>query len=468
VYPCCTRRKNVTKEAKAWSASVRQCTIWNKHCAFIESTSSFIYTAPGRKPVPVRDSSKLQNTMANKASDMTVYDWLKHPLRQQFHQTDFFPSLDESMLPGRFLRKEDLNLFQGYAIDRAKAGPGNIQPLLDHIKNIWCNGDTVSYEYTLDWLATVVQRPCERTRIVLVLISKEGVGKGMVLTDIIGEILGEQCFLSESRKDNIFGPFNSGLSCKTLVVLNELLWAGSHEAAGIFKDMITDKRVTINEKHQVQRPETCSQNYCICTQGPWAVPASCESRRFFVLEPSERYCGNQNDESEAYFDRVASVEPKHFADYLYKRDLTGFNPRKVPITTGLTKQKEQSLAPLQSAILECLTRGYVKLESDCKVPFDGSRFDRNTLRSSLTEEFKTLHGFATGPQKFWAALNDACSAKGKSFLEDMGRSREPGGTQKVHLMRFWKLEECRSFWDTHMFRPSNGWPVDSVEQMESD
>ena len=39
-------------------------------------------------------------------------------------------------------------------------------------------------------------------------------------------------------------------------MLNELLWAGSHEAAGVFKDMITDKRITINEKHQVQRPET--------------------------------------------------------------------------------------------------------------------------------------------------------------------------------------------------------------------
>ena len=41
---------------------------------------------------------------------------------------------------------------------------------------------------------------------VLVLISKEGTGKGMVITDIFGEILGEQCFLSESRKDKAQAP----------------------------------------------------------------------------------------------------------------------------------------------------------------------------------------------------------------------------------------------------------------------
>lgn len=102
------------------------------------------------------------------------------------------------------------------------------------------------------------------------------------MTDLLGGILGEQCFLSESRKDNIFGSFNSGLSCKTLVVLNELLWAGSHESAGVFKDMITDKIIMINEKHQVQRPETCHQSYMICTHaGP--VGRACELRKPSLL-----------------------------------------------------------------------------------------------------------------------------------------------------------------------------------------
>ena len=63
------------------------------------------------------------------------------------------------------------------------------------------------------WFANLLQKPWERTRVVLVLISKEGTGKGMVITDVIGEIIGQQCFLSESRKDNIFGTFNHWTIC---------------------------------------------------------------------------------------------------------------------------------------------------------------------------------------------------------------------------------------------------------------
>eukprot|EP01043_Picozoa_sp_COSAG02_P058147 COSAG02_NODE_7189_length_3130_cov_2.998350_1_plen_140_part_00 len=43
------------------------------------------------------------------------------------------------------------------------------------------------------------------------------------------------------------------------------------------------------------------QNYIICTQGPWAVPPSCEARRFFVLEHDEKWAGNQTVESVAHF-----------------------------------------------------------------------------------------------------------------------------------------------------------------------
>ena len=75
----------------------------------------------------------------------------------------------------------------------------------------------------------------------------------MYLVLTYGDILGPWCFVSESIADNIFGKFDSVLSCKTLVVhaMNELLWAGSHENRGSFFDKITDKTATINEKHQV-------------------------------------------------------------------------------------------------------------------------------------------------------------------------------------------------------------------------
>jgi hypothetical protein len=459
VYKACCTPVDKTKEALEWSESVRNCNLWNERCAFVESNCMFVYTAPGKDPVFYRDARRIQHVMAKYCPAMKVDCWLQHPLRKNYHETDFFPSLDNTVLPKRFVDGTDLNLFNGYGIPPEKAGPGNVQPLLDHILNIWCGGCQTTFEYTLDWFAAVVQKPWERTRVVLVLISKEGTGKGMVITDVVGEIIGQQCFLSESRKDNIFGTFNYLLSCKTLVVLNELLWAGSHEAAGTFKDMITDKRITINQKNHDQRPETAFQNYVICTQGPWAVPASCESRRFFVLEPSERYCGNQTPESVAYFNKVAAVKPEHFAHFLYERDISASTLREVPVTKGLTKQEEQSLTPVQSAIFECLMRGSL-CGSSCVGSMDYDYITRRALIRNLTDEFGHQHGFPSSPQKFWQALTTACSAKEQTFMIDCGRCT-PNGRPRDLYMKFLPLEECRAFWSKHMFEPSNGWPEET-------
>ena len=474
VHRECTRPVDKTKPAKAWAASVRQCEQWNKRVCYIESTGSFYYEAHGKAPVPYKDASRVQMTMANQ-SDMKVHDWLAHPTRRSYHEANFYPSLDPAQLPKRFVDGTDMNLFQGYAITKQTASPGNIEPLLDHIKNIWCNGDAVSYEYTLNWMARVVQKPWQRTRIVLVLISKEGVGKGMV-TDILGEILGSQCFLSESRKDNLFGQFNSSLSCKTLVVMNELLWAGSHEASGVFKDMITDKAITVNEKHQVQRQEDCYQNYAICTQGPWAVPASCESRRFFVLEPSDRYCGNQDQESTQYFNRLATVQPKHVADFLYKRDISSFIASQVPETKALTGQKLESLTPVQSVLYEALIEGHVFCIDSGGWDKMGNPYQTTGHFGASLQRSQILEGMTQAsaqmrcdkhhvPQKFWRQLKSACTAKGETILHDQGRVRNSSSGVRAHYMRFSPLDECRAFWEKHCFVPPGGWPQETDENL---
>jgi hypothetical protein len=61
------------------------------------------------------------------------------------------------------------------------------------------------------------------------------------------------------------------------------------------------------------------------------------ARRFFVLQPSNRYTGAQTAEARAYFDRILAVDPKTFAHYLYNRDIAGFESRRVPVTEALTR-----------------------------------------------------------------------------------------------------------------------------------
>ena len=82
---------------------------------------------------------------------------------------------------------------------------------------------------------------------------------------------------------------------------------------------------------------------------------------------------------------------------------------------------------------------------------------RNDLKRCLDMEFSTQHGWPTTPQKFWAALHDVCSAKGKTFLQDMGRQRV--GHTREYIVQFEELDACRAFWDQHMFKCE--WPCGS-------
>ena len=260
------------------------------------------------------------------------------------------------------------------------------------------------------------------------LVSKEGAGKGIIVS-LLFRILGRQCCLSEARKSNIFGDFNEALSCKTLVVLNELLWAGSHECGGIFKDMITDTEISINQKHQAHRVETCFQNYIVCTNNAWAVPASMEARRFFVLEPSEEYAGTQTEPKRVYFERIAAVAPEALAHVLYERDISGFKPEVVPRTEGLLKQIMQSLTGVESALFDCFRRGYIFppeyntihwLEQEYGHGY-GVLLRRQHLYKILTDEYGKNYGFPSSPQAFWAAVTDVCANHTASIFEEKGR-----------------------------------------------
>ena len=464
VFPRCTNPVDVTAEACGYAQSLRQCKVWNEFVAFVAVTSSYIYTAAGREPVPVRSRHDVQDIMAPH-TQMPIEKWIKHKGRKTYHCTDFFPSLDPDVLPRRFRDGSDLNLFRGYTIPRQKAVKGDARPVLDHLLRVWCNGRQAEYEYLLNWLAQVVQKPWDRTHICLVLVSKEGAGKGIIVS-LLFRILGRQCCLSEARKSNIFGDFNEALSCKTLVVLNELLWAGSHECGGIFKDMITDTEISINQKHQPHRVETCFQNYIVCTNNAWAVPASMEARRFFVLEPSEEYAGTQTEPKRAYFERIAAVAPEALAHVLYNRDISKFKPEVVPRTEGLLKQIMQSLTGVESALFDCLRRGYIFppeystkywVDQDYCTGF-GVHIRRQHLRQILIEDYGKDYGFPSSPQSFWAAIMDVCTNHTASIFEETGRMQRTqtrdGLTTKVrdYWVRFASLERCREFWNEHRFR----------------
>jgi hypothetical protein len=254
---------------------------------------------------------------------LPLKNWLQHPDQNRYDTVGFFPSLTptpEQLSPKVF------NVFTGMGIERADAVPGDCTALVDHITTILCDGNTEHADYLLNCMAQMVQTPWKKLYVALVFVSDEGAGKSLVWNRFMGAILGNN-LMAQANHQAILGNFNDSLSGKLLVVAEELCWNGM-QGSGILKDLLSSDVLFreqlaehdvgdmntapgfMNRKHQQSWTEPNMLNLVICTNGAHAVPAGMSARRFFVLQPSNRYTGAQTAEARAYFDRILAVDPK--------------------------------------------------------------------------------------------------------------------------------------------------------------
>ena len=66
-----------------------------------------------------------------------------------------------------------------------------IQPLLDHIKHALCSGVEEDYQHFMEWVAHVMKHPELKTGWCPVFISTQGIGKGLILSGLLGGIFDE-------------------------------------------------------------------------------------------------------------------------------------------------------------------------------------------------------------------------------------------------------------------------------------
>jgi hypothetical protein len=206
------------------------------------------------------------------------------------------------------------------------------------------------------------------------------------------------------------------------------------------------------------------------TNSEWAIQAGMSARRYFVLNPSDKYTGVQTAESKAYFDRVLAVHPEAFAHWLYRRDLTGFNSRQPPQTAALANQKKQSMTTVEAMLFECLQRGHILKEFGWEQPINNA-LPRSMLLARLKEEFGSVRDWPSSPQQFWHSLRDALTANsGACLLKDLycGHSRKadpadisvpashPVRNTRDRWVALPQLEVVRNWWVANKFHDDWG------------
>ncbi len=234
------------------------------------------------------------------------------------------------------------NLWNGFNISKEVADTYDekqAQPILDHIKNIWCKNDDNAYEYVLNYFSHIIQKPHVKTGVLLALKSKQGSGKGVVI-DMMSQIIGDAHFTQNSNANFLFGDFNGQLEGKILINLDEAFWGGDKKMEGIMKNKITETKQTINKKNKESYIVDCYANYIISTNNDWFAGTTEDDRRHFCLECDNKWAGISSNAKDKYFKPIYEAPCESFAKVLYNRDISEFKPRQFKKTDILQKQVE--------------------------------------------------------------------------------------------------------------------------------
>lgn len=233
--------------------------------------------------------------------------------------------------PARY--QERFNLWNGWGTDPL---PGDKHHrFLDLLRDGFCAGNAVYYEYVLNWLAHLLQRPAERPGTAIAIVSGQGAGKGTlieVLTAMIGE---KNCSGDISNKD-LGGKFNSKIANRLLINLNEATFSGNHEQVEFMKKLITDPTFRVEYKGLEAFDAPNFSRLIITTNNANWGRLSIDDRRYLVLEPKEGYPGDREFFTALRREMFEEGGVAHLAHYLRERNIADWVPAILPPrVTGL-------------------------------------------------------------------------------------------------------------------------------------
>jgi putative DNA primase/helicase len=249
--------------------------------------------------------------------------WLRSPARKSYSGVVFAPCADID--PAYF------NLWNGWGVEPLAEGEtaSEICEFIDFLHVQIAGRSEEKFQYLLNWIAHLFQRPCELPEVALVLRSGEGTGKN-TLVDTLAALVGQAHYVVLSNVGQVTGQFSGHLADALLLFANEAIWGGDKSAQGTLKAMITDPVLPMEKKGKDLVTMPNYKRMIFASNESWVVPRGMDDRRFAVFDVSEEY--KQDD---AYFGRVRAemAEPGFLPTlmkYFMLRDISEWHPRRVP------------------------------------------------------------------------------------------------------------------------------------------
>jgi hypothetical protein len=273
----------------------------------------------------------------------TIADFWTHPKTHMYTNIAFAPWATPPTT---------LNYWVGSLV---KPVQGDWEVIKVHIKNVICNGDLELYEYLLNYLAHMIQYPEDKPGVMVVLLGKQGTGKGLFF-EILKRIWPRSTLLV-SDIQQVVGQFNAALERNYVIIMDEALFSGDRRSQDRMKSLITEKSCHVEQKYQPSRTIDSVHRFFASSNHDQFAHIEADDRRYLFFRVSAKHQGNH-----FYFERLSKAIDSDtviaaMAFELKNRNITGFNVRQRPITNEHNKQKLMSLEGFDRYWFEVLTAG---------------------------------------------------------------------------------------------------------------
>lgn len=295
-----------------------------------------------------------------------------------------------------------------------------IQPVLDHILEVYCSGDQKKYDCFINWLTHLVKEPAKKIGTAIILKGPQGTGKNIILDWFGRNVIGSRHYHEYNSMEDLLNRFNSDSEYKVFCICNEISnWGGCMKTNDILKNRITNQRTRIEKKGIDAINGEDFQNFIFTTNNDWVVRITADDRRYIVLETSDKYKGDAE-----YFSNLAECLNKvetaeHFLGYLFNKSMNCVCRGKfisdpdaplINVHEAIWTEEKKDLMNMSK---ESIT-DFVDMVADGKVHFlhqtvsqDGSIVITNAELYRAYCDYHDVHNFATRKldvQKFGIAL----------------------------------------------------------------
>ena len=272
-----------------------------------------------------------------------INDWLtNNPKIRQYDDIGVYPNA--TLCP-----KNHFNMWRPfemeYVTDYTPRGD-ELNFILNHIK-ILCGNEEVVYDYFIKWIAQLIQYPETKTNCPT-FISKEGSGKGTLMR-LFEKMLGStKVFETTTPSRDIWGDFNGRMANTFLINLNELSKKETQDSEDKIKGLITDPKLTINNKGMNQYEIQSYHRFIITTNNEEPVNTNKDDRRKFIIRCSDELIGNKD-----YFNKIyeylddINVIKTCYEYFKSIPDMDKFNKIPVPITEHHKNLIEFATSPIE-------------------------------------------------------------------------------------------------------------------------